>query len=159
MPIQKRVLEKKGDRIPSKSDRITVRVSGNLVTEGNDKNAQFSKNHHSFMLCCLPVKHDIHPCFLSTSYFSARHEPQATKFIALLFAKIIGKRRYWQDYRRVEALSRIHVARNANRSKSTKASGTGPEDQATQRRARTFVPKDIQTILPARCRLTTRACS
>ena len=48
MPIQKRVLEKKGDRIPSKSDRITVRVSGNLVTEGNDKNAQFSKESSQF---------------------------------------------------------------------------------------------------------------
>ena len=36
-----------------------------------------------------------------TSYFSTRHKPQATKFIALLFQKIIGKRRYWQDYRRV----------------------------------------------------------
>lgn len=86
----------------------------------------FPKNHHSFMLCCFLINKRRHSSWFSescTSYFSTRHKPQATNFIALLFQKIIDKRHYCQDCRLVEAGSRFIVARNANRSKVNEGFG------------------------------------
>jgi hypothetical protein len=77
-----------------------------------------------------------------TSYFSTRHKPQATKFIALLFAKIIGKRRYWQTLRGWK-LCRAFMLLVMQLIKVNEAASTGPEIKATSADS-TFSPEGIR---------------